>query len=143
MPVRLMKMIGVTHLIVTNAAGGLSSEYKVGDIMIIKDHINMMGFAGNSALNGPNDERYSTSFTLANQIIISLILIFFRFGPRFPAMNKAYDAELRSEAKKIAFNLGMKDITHEGIYTCLGGPSYETIAELRMLKRNGVDAVGK
>ncbi|KAL0271289.1 UNVERIFIED_CONTAM: hypothetical protein PYX00_008429 [Menopon gallinae] len=121
MPVRLMKMIGVTHLIVTNAAGGLCSDYKVGDIMIIKDHINMMGFAGNSALNGPNDER---------------------FGPRFPAMNKAYDAELRNEAKKIANNLGMKNMIHEGIYTCLGGPNYETIAELRMLKKNGVDAVG-
>ena len=58
MPVRLMKLIGVTHLIVTNAAGALNQEFKIGDIMIIKDHINMMGFAGNSALNGPNDERY-------------------------------------------------------------------------------------
>lgn len=58
-------------------------------------------------------------------------------------MNKAYDAEIRSEAKNIAVELGMGDIVHEGIYTCLGGPNYETIAELRMLKRNGVDAVGK
>jgi len=57
MPVRLMKLLGVTHLIVTNAAGGLNSGFKVGHIMVIKDHINMMGFAGNSALNGPNDER--------------------------------------------------------------------------------------
>lgn len=57
MPVRVMKMIGITHLLVTNAAGGLNPTYKVGDIMIIKDHINIMGFAGNSALNGPNDER--------------------------------------------------------------------------------------
>lgn len=53
-----MKLIGITHLIVTNAAGALNQDFKVGDIMIIKDHINMMGFAGNSALNGPNDERY-------------------------------------------------------------------------------------
>ena len=57
MPVRLMKLIGISHLIVTNAAGGLNSDYKIGDVMIIKDHINIMGFAGNSALNGPNDER--------------------------------------------------------------------------------------
>lgn len=52
-----MKIIGITHLIVTNAAGGLNPDYKIGDIMILKDHLNMMGFAGNSALNGPNDER--------------------------------------------------------------------------------------
>jgi len=58
-------------------------------------------------------------------------------------MNKAYDATLRSDARVIAEELGMTDIVHEGIYTCLGGPNYETIAELRMLKYNGVDAVGK
>lgn len=121
MPVRLMKLIGVTHLIVTNAAGALNESFNIGDIMIIKDHINMMGFAGNSALNGPNDER---------------------FGPRFPAMNKAYNAELRGDAKEIAVELDMKHMVHEGIYTCLGGPNYETIAELRMLKFVGVDAVG-
>lgn len=57
MPVRVMKLIGVTHLIVTNAAGGINPDYNVGDIMIIKDHVNMMGFAGNSPLQGPNDER--------------------------------------------------------------------------------------
>lgn len=57
MPVRLMKLVGVKYLIVTNAAGGLNPNFQVGDIMIIKDHINIMGFAGNSALNGPNDER--------------------------------------------------------------------------------------
>lgn len=57
MPVRVMKLIGVTHLIVTNAAGGLNPTYKVGDIMIMKDHVNMMGFAGNNPLQGPNDDR--------------------------------------------------------------------------------------
>ncbi|KAK6630853.1 hypothetical protein RUM44_003023 [Polyplax serrata] len=121
MPVRLMKIIGITHLIVTNAAGGLNPNYNVGDIMIIKDHINIMGFAGNSALNGPNDER---------------------FGPRFPAINRAYDAGIRSYAKEIALKLGTLGTVHEGIYACLGGPNYETIAELRMLRQNGVDAVG-
>lgn len=58
-------------------------------------------------------------------------------------MNKAYDSEIRLHAKETAKNLGISDITHEGIYACLGGPSYETIAELKMLKMNGVDAVGK
>ena len=58
MPVRVMKLVGVTHLIVTNAAGGLNPAYDVGDIMLLKDHINMQGFAGDSPLKGRNDERY-------------------------------------------------------------------------------------
>lgn len=58
MPVRVMKLVGVTHLIATNAAGGLNPTYKVGDIMIVKDHVNMMGFAGNNPLQGPNDDRW-------------------------------------------------------------------------------------
>jgi len=60
MPVRVMKLAGVTHLIVTNAAGGLNPTYNVGDIMIVKDHVNMMGFAGNNPLQGPNDDRWDT-----------------------------------------------------------------------------------
>lgn len=60
MPARVMKLVGVTHLITTNAAGGLNPTYKVGDIMIMKDHVNMMGFAGNSPLQGPNDDRWVT-----------------------------------------------------------------------------------
>lgn len=58
MPVRVMKLTGVTHIIVTNAAGGLNPAYNVGDIMLLKDHINMQGFAGDSPLKGRNDERY-------------------------------------------------------------------------------------
>jgi purine-nucleoside phosphorylase len=58
MPVRVMKMVGVKYLIATNAAGGLNDKYKVGDIMLIKDHVNFMGFAGVNPLRGPNDERY-------------------------------------------------------------------------------------
>lgn len=58
MPVRVMKLVGVTHLIATNAAGGLNPTYQVGDIMMVKDHVNMMGFAGNNPLQGPNDDRY-------------------------------------------------------------------------------------
>jgi hypothetical protein len=62
MPVRVMKLIGVTHLIVTNAAGGLNSSYNPGDIMLMKDHVNIMGFAGNNPLQGPNDDRYVDPF---------------------------------------------------------------------------------
>ncbi|KAF5303359.1 hypothetical protein FQR65_LT08272 [Abscondita terminalis] len=121
MPVRMMKLLGVTHLIATNAAGGLNKTYKVGDIMIVKDHINMMGFAGNNPLQGPNESR---------------------FGPRFPPMNTAYDKELLKIAKQVAVHEGLGNDVHDGVYTCLGGPSFETVAELRMLRMLGVDAVG-
>lgn len=121
MPVRVMKFCGCTHLIATNAAGGLNSEYNVGDLMIVKDHINIMGFAGNSPLQGPND---------------------LRFGPRFPPMNKAYDPELIKIALELSKELGMESVTRTGIYTCLGGPNYETVAELKMWKLLGLDAIG-
>ncbi|XP_050461052.1 purine nucleoside phosphorylase isoform X2 [Cataglyphis hispanica] len=121
MPVRVMKLVGVTHLIATNAAGGLNPTYKVGDIMIVKDHVNMMGFAGNNPLQGPNDDR---------------------FGPRFPPMNKAYNAELIKIGRQVAEDMGISDIVHKGVYTCLGGPNFETVAELKMLRMVGVDAVG-
>uniref|UniRef100_A0A1L8DXT7 Purine nucleoside phosphorylase n=2 Tax=Nyssomyia neivai TaxID=330878 RepID=A0A1L8DXT7_9DIPT len=121
MPIRVMKLTGVTHLIVTNAAGGLNPIYKVGDLVIIKDHLNLMGMAGLNPLLGPNDPR---------------------FGPRFPAMNNAYNPEMRVVAKKIANTMGISNEIHEGVYTCLAGPNYETPAELRALKTLGVDAVG-
>lgn len=78
-----MKLIGVKTLIATNAAGGLNPNYKIGDVMIVKDHINMMGFAGNNPLHGPNDER---------------------FGPRFPPMSKAYRLEFRKFAKEVCLS---------------------------------------
>ncbi|CAH2039636.1 unnamed protein product, partial [Iphiclides podalirius] len=121
LPVRVMKLIGVQTLIATNAAGGLNPSYKIGDLMIVKDHINMMGFAGNNPLHGPNDER---------------------FGPRFPPMNKAYNYQYRNIAKELAKELNIENIVREGVYTCLGGPNFETVAELNMLKMVGVDAVG-
>jgi purine-nucleoside phosphorylase len=62
LPIKVMKLCGVTHIIITNAAGGLNSNYNVGDIMFVKDHINIMGFAGNSPLHGPNDVRYLSKF---------------------------------------------------------------------------------
>lgn len=121
MPVRVMKLVGVTHLIATNAAGGLNPNYKIGDIMLVKDHVNMMGFAGNNPLQGPNDDR---------------------FGPRFPPMNKAYSTSLLEIGSQVAEEMGIADIVHKGVYTCLGGPSFETVAELKMLRMVGVDAVG-
>ncbi|XP_053980631.1 purine nucleoside phosphorylase-like isoform X4 [Hylaeus volcanicus] len=121
MPVRVMKLVGVTHLIATNAAGGLNPTYKVGDIMMVKDHVNMMGFAGNNPLQGPNDDR---------------------FGPRFPPMNKAYSNTLLDIGQQVATEMGIDDIVHKGVYTCLGGPNFETVAELKMLRMVGVDAVG-
>jgi len=121
MPVRVFKLLGVEILIVTNAAGGLNSTYKVGDIMLLKDHFNFPGFGGDSALRGPNDER---------------------FGPRFPPVNSAYDAKIRSLAKKVAEELDMSSYIREGVYTMVGGPSYETVAELKAMKTLGIDAVG-
>ncbi|XP_022124724.2 purine nucleoside phosphorylase isoform X2 [Pieris rapae] len=121
LPIRVMKLLGVKTLMATNAAGGLNPSYKIGDLMIVNDHINLMGFAGNNPLQGPNDER---------------------FGPRFPPMNKAYNYEYRKIAKRVAKELKLDNIIREGVYTCLGGPNFETVAELRMLKMVGVDAVG-
>lgn len=121
MPIRVMKLVGCTHLIATNAAGGINPAYKVGDIVIVKDHINIMGFAGNNPLQGPNDTR---------------------FGPRFPPMNKAYCPRMTAFALEVAKELGIEKDVHQGVYTCLGGPNYETVAELKMLKILGVDAVG-
>lgn len=121
MPVRVMKLVGVSHLIATNAAGGLNPNYRVGDIMLVKDHVNLMGFAGNNPLQGPNDDR---------------------FGPRFPPMNKAYNKTLLEIGSQVADEMGIADIVHKGVYTCLGGPSFETVAELKMLRMMGVDAVG-
>ncbi|GLH00041.1 S-methyl-5'-thioadenosine phosphorylase [Gryllus bimaculatus] len=121
MPVRVMKLLGVKYFIATNAAGGLNERYKVGDIMILRDHVNFMGFAGNNPLRGANDDR---------------------FGPRFPPMSKAYDPELIDVAKSVVKDMNIEDIVHEGVYTCLGGPCYETQAELRLMKLLGIDAVG-
>jgi len=121
MPVRVMKLCGIKNLIVTNAAGGLHSKFRVGDIMIINDHINLPGLAGQHPLKGPNDHR---------------------FGGRFFALNNCYDKEFRKLAWAIAKDLSSNINFHEGVYAMLGGPNFETVAELKMLKTCGVDAVG-
>lgn len=119
-PVRVMRMLGAHTLIVTNAAGGVNPAYSPGDFMLIRDHINLPGLAGINPLVGPNDER---------------------LGPRFPALANAYDADLRTLAQTVA--AAQPEITlHEGIYAVVGGPSFETRAELRFLRAIGADAVG-
>ncbi|XP_076145815.1 purine nucleoside phosphorylase 5a [Alosa pseudoharengus] len=121
LPMRIFKLLGVETVILTNAAGGLNQDYRVGDIMIIKDHLNMPGFAGNNPLVGPNDER---------------------FGVRFPCMSDAYDRDLQQLAFDVGSELGYSDFLRKGVYCVLGGPSFETIAECRMLHKLGADAVG-
>lgn len=121
LPIRIFKLLGVETVIMTNAAGGLNQDYKVGDIMIIKDHINMPGLAGNNPLTGPNDDR---------------------FGVRFPCMSDAYDRRLVHLAQEVGAELGYQDFLREGVYCVLGGPSFETIAECRMMNQLGADAVG-
>jgi len=115
-PVRVMKLLGVEKLIVTNAAGGVNKEFKPGDLMLITDHINFMG---DNPLIGANDER---------------------FGPRFPDMSKAYDHEFQAIARNVAKKLGIA--IQEGVYFGLTGPTYETPAEIRMVRILGGDAVG-
>lgn len=115
-PVRVMKLLGVETLIVTNAAGAVNTNYTPGDLMIIADQIN---FSGSNPLVGRNLEN---------------------FGTRFPDMSNAYDKELRGKVKDIAKNLGIE--VREGVYAMFSGPTYETPAEVRMARIMGADAVG-
>lgn len=117
--VRVMHQLGIKTLIVTNAAGGINQDFNVGDLMLINDHINFVGMAGNNPLRGPNDER---------------------IGPRFPDMTEAYDRRLRELAQETAVSLGSS--LREGVYVYLAGPTFETPAELRFLRAIGADAVG-
>lgn len=119
LPIRVMQRLGADTLIVTNAAGGINPGFEPGDIMLITDHLNLIGMAGQSPLYGPNLDE---------------------FGPRFPDMSRAYDRELQALARDAA---AREEVTlREGIYICLGGPAFETPADLRFLRMIGVDAVG-
>lgn len=119
LPVRVMKLLGADMLIVTNAAGGLNLTYRPGDVMIIGDHLNLIGMAGLNPLRGPNLED---------------------LGPRFPSMNEAYEPALRELARAAALAGGVPH--HQGVYICLAGPSFETPADVRFLRLIGADAVG-
>lgn len=119
LPVRVMQLLGIKLLIVTNAAGGLNPQFRPGELMLIRDHINLMGMAGQSPLRGPNDPR---------------------LGVRFPEMSTAYDAGLAAAAEQVAREAGMT--LHQGVYVCLAGPSFESPADIRFLRLIGADAVG-
>jgi purine-nucleoside phosphorylase len=115
-PVRALALAGVRSLLLTNAAGGLNESYRQGSLVVIEDHLNLMGV---SPLRGPNDER---------------------FGPRFPDMTAVYDREYSEAAREEASAMGLE--LPGGVYAALSGPAYETPAEIRMLRLLGADAVG-
>lgn len=118
-PVRVMQVMGLKTLIVTNAAGGINRNFRAGDLMLITDHLNFVGMAGHHPLRGPNLDE---------------------FGLRFPSMTHVYDAELIDLARRVAAE--QKITLQEGVYACVAGPSFETPAEIRFLKIIGADAVG-
>jgi purine-nucleoside phosphorylase len=115
-PIRVLKLLGIKALIITNAAGGVNTSFSVGDLMLITDHINFLGI---NPLIGPNAEE---------------------FGPRFCDMGKTYTPALRELAKKAASVCGLT--LKEGVYIACTGPSYETPAEIRAFRTLGADAVG-
>lgn len=116
LPVRVFAAMGIRSLILTNAAGGVASHLSPGSLMVITDHINMMG---ENPLRGPNDDR---------------------FGLRFPDMTAAYTPAYIEVAHEVARGMGV--VLTEGVYMALRGPSYETPAEIRMIRKLGADAVG-
>lgn len=113
---RVLGKLGIKKMIVTNAAGGINTSYSPGDLMLISDHINLMGM---NPLRGPNIDD---------------------LGVRFPDMSDAYSESLRAEAKEIAKGMNLK--LQEGVYLALSGPTYETPAEIRAFRVLGADAVG-
>jgi purine-nucleoside phosphorylase len=115
-PIRVLGLLGIKALILTNAAGGVNNSFTQGALMLISDHLNLLGA---NPLRGPNDAR---------------------FGTRFPDMSEVYDREFQEAT--IAEAHAMKIELKRGIYAALTGPSYETPAEIRMLRALGADAVG-
>lgn len=120
-PIRVMKALGVETLFLTNAAGGLNPDFNTGDIMVIRDHIDFAGLSGECVLRGANDER---------------------FGPRFLATVGTWDDGMNELAEKAAQQLGLGKLLRRGVYIMIGGPTFETVAESRLLRNFGADAVG-
>ena len=116
-PMRVLRCLGCTKVIVTNAAGAVNPDFNAGELMIITDHINFM--QASSALVGPNDDK---------------------LGPRFPDMTEAYNKDMTDKIRQSAKVLGLH--VREGVYAAFHGPEYETPAEVRMAQRIGADAVG-
>ncbi len=119
LPVRVLQRLGIEILVVTNAAGAVNPNFAPGDLMLITDHINLIGMAGLNPLRGPNLDA---------------------LGTRFPDMSQAYDQVLMETCRKVAVE--EKINLREGVYICLAGPSFETPADLRFLRIIGTDAVG-
>jgi purine-nucleoside phosphorylase len=115
-PVRLLRALGAPTLVVSNACGGMHPLWAAGDLMLISDHINLLG---DNPLVGPNDDA---------------------LGPRFPDMSEPYDAALRALAREVATRKGLT--LREGVYVAVAGPNLETRAEYRMLRALGADVVG-
>ena len=115
-PVRLLVTLGARVIVLTNASGGVREGLRAADWMLVTDHLNL---SGKNPLEGPNDPR---------------------LGPRFPDLSQAYDPGLRTLLLRAAERAGVP--LHEGVYAMMAGPSYETPAEIRMLRRLGADAVG-
>jgi purine-nucleoside phosphorylase len=119
LPVRVLQRLGIEILVVTNAAGAVNPDFSPGELMLITDHINLIGMAGLNPLRGPNLDE---------------------IGTRFPDMSKAYDPGFMEIARKVATGENIK--LQEGVYISLAGPSFETPADLRFLRIIGADAVG-
>lgn len=117
-PVRVLRELGAKTLIVSNACGVVRPDWHPGDLMLIADHINLLG---DNPLIGPNDDR---------------------LGPRFPDMSQPYDEALRSLAREVARELGIGNRLREGVYVAVSGPTLETRAEYRMVRELGADVVG-
>ncbi|ALC41814.1 CG18128 [Drosophila busckii] len=120
-PVRMMKLCGIEYLITSCAAAAVDKSYNVGDVLLVKDHINIYGLMGHSALIGPNDAR---------------------FGPKHKPMVNCYDRKLLARAIAVGESLGFQEDMHIGIYACMGGPAEGTAAEEQLLRRIGANAVG-
>ncbi len=119
LPVRVMLRMGLEMMVVTNAAGGVNPDFVPGDVMLITDHLNLIGMMGANPLMGPNIDE---------------------LGPRFPDMSQAYDRKLMSLARQVAADENIP--LREGVYCALSGPSFEGPADLRFLHMAGADAVG-
>jgi purine-nucleoside phosphorylase len=119
LPVRVMQQLGCDKLIVTNAAGAINPDFEPGDLMLLNDHLNIIGMGGANPLRGPNLDE---------------------FGVRFPDMSIPYDRAFLSMAREACREVGMA--FQEGVYASLAGPSFESPAELRFLQTIGADAVG-